>query len=332
MVRLLMSAVGGDVACATLRALKKADICDRIIGFDMREANPGLLYVDEFFTAPAYTDVEMYGKFVFQCCSENGITHFWPITETEILWANEKREEFGKAGITLVINNEKILETASSKYKTASFLRANGIMAPYTVRVDNLIDDNRKNDNLVFPAILKNDFGCGSHDMRTVHSRKEFERIVLSQFRGYVIQEYVESDKEYTVGVFSNGREMTSIAFKRRLGAGGMSVSVETVCNEQIDKTARKVADIFHLDGSINIQMKEKDGEFYVFEINPRVSSTVGFRALLGHNDAAWWLDSKAEHKIKPEYKAVAGKRGVKLFDDLIIQDELLHKSGGGIG
>ena len=58
---------------------------------------------------------------------------------------------------------------------------------------------------------------------------------------------------------------------------------------------------------------------FYVFEINPRISSTIGFRSLLGFNDVAWWIDLVEGNKIKKyEYpnEKVYGVRSVeeKLF------------------
>jgi carbamoyl-phosphate synthase large subunit len=54
-----------------------------------------------------------------------------------------------------------------------------------------------------------------------------------------------------------------------------------------------KIAKKLELNGSINIQLRLHEGLPYIFEINPRFSSTVFIRSELGFNDVAWSLGDK---------------------------------------
>jgi carbamoyl-phosphate synthase large subunit len=53
------------------------------------------------------------------------------------------------------------------------------------------------------------------------------------------------------------------------------------------------VAKALQLRGSINIQLRLRDGYPYIFEINPRFSSTVVARHKLGFSDVLWSLQDQ---------------------------------------
>ena len=95
-----------------------------------------------------------------------------------------------------------------------------------------------------------------------------------------IIQEYIGSDsEEYTTGVFSDGRKVSSITFRRKLGFGGLPVEAVLVDEPFIKNMALYIAEATGLIGSINIQTRRMaDGNIFVpFEINPRLSSTLLF-------------------------------------------------------
>ena len=64
----------------------------------------------------------------------------------------------------------------------------------------------------------------------------------------------------------------------------------EVVENEKIERTLHEIATVLELRGAINVQLRfDREGP-KVFEINPRFSSTVGFRHALGFRDFVWAL------------------------------------------
>ena len=186
--------------------------------------------------------------------------------------------------VTVIMNASRVLEVAMDKGETARYLLQNGVKTPktwYTV----------EEAELAFPMIVKEKTGCGSHSVFVVKDSAQLQE----KFDGMdapIVQEYVgDSSEEYTLTVFSDGKVVNYIAFRRELGFGGMSRYVELVIDSGLAEVSRKIADMFELKGSVNVQMRKCNGDYYVFEINPRISSTVGFRTALGFNDVSWWLD-----------------------------------------
>lgn len=304
---IFVTAVGGDIGSSVLKSLRSSFPLDRLVGCDVNEYNQGIGYLDEFYIAPAYTYKQEYMEFVKTLCLEKNITHFVPMTEPEIKIINENRDFFQKNGIKVLIHNANILDIALDKYKTAVYLRKNGVPVPKTWLPIELEYPSE------FPVVVKGRQGCGSKNLAIVHSKEEYVR-AIERIENPVVQEYVGTEEEeYTVGIFSNKNQTEYIAFKRKLGYGGMSIQVELVEDTQIEHISMEVAKLFDLAGSINIQMRKEKGNYYIFEINPRISSTVGFRNKLGFHDIEWWfrlLDHGCERiEYKKEEKKVIGIR-----------------------
>ena len=130
----------------------------------------------------------------------------------------------------------------------------------------------------------------------------------FAEMESPILQEYIgDKSEEYTLTVFSDGSIVNSIAFKRELGFGGMSRYVELSHDKKLYDIADKIAGMFDLHGSINVQLRKVNEDYYVFEINPRISSTMGFRMLLGFNDVAWWIDMLEKKEVE-KYKEPEGE------------------------
>lgn len=314
MKKIFVTAIGGDIGYGVIKALRESEQKLHIIGCDIEEYNISRDLVDEFLLSPPYTDREGWKSFICKVIEEQKVDYFWPVTEPEIkivsednLFGESSGSDFLGSALKVVRNADNILEVALDKGNTAFYLQDIGVMVPKTVK------GNEWSGN--FPVIIKEEFSCGSHSIHMAGSQDELKKY-CSQMEKPVIQEYIGSDEEeYTMTVFSDGNTVNSIVFKRRLGFGGMSRYVELVRDEKFDDIADKAAKAFDLKGSINIQMRKKDDEYYVFEINPRISSTIGFRMKIGFNDVAWWIDMfegrEVQRFICPEGK-VYGVRTVE--------------------
>jgi carbamoyl-phosphate synthase large subunit len=314
MKKILVTAIGGDVGYGVVKSIKMREKRLYIAGCDTMEYNYSRDEVDEFFIAPPYRDEKSWIEIITGFMRENNIDYFWPVTEPEIKIVDKNRESF--KGVTVFINASNVLEISLDKGKTADTLKNAGIDTPKTWYG---IDEFKNTKNVEFPIILKEKFSCGSHGVCVVEDMAELEE-KLKEMEDAIIQEYVgSSDDEYTMTVFADGCTVNHIAFKRTLGLGGMSRYVELVKDEKLEDTAKMIAGLFNLKGSINVQMRRKNNHYYVFEINPRISSTIGFRNQLGFNDVAWWIDMQegisVEKYIAPN-KKVHGVRCVeeKLF------------------
>lgn len=313
MRKILITAVGGDVGSSILASLKDGFPEDLFIGCDVKREVPYLNLLDEYIIVPRY-DTANYVETILSICMEKEITHFCPTTEPEIILFDHFRSFFQKNQISLMINNPQIIEIATSKYRTSKFLKQQGILVPDTYLGSAYRDESE------YPIIIKPDHGRGSTGVTVVQNDQEFQSIKRSLTDSMVVQKYIGSpQEEYTVGVFSNGKQPISIAFLRTLGPGGMSVRVETVCDSALSDIAVKTATAFHLKGAINIQLRKLNGVYYVFEINPRLSSTVGFRHKMGFTDAVWWVDMLDDVAVPTAFNIEPGIVGLRYVDEVIL-------------
>ena len=104
-------------------------------------------------------------------------------------------------------------------------------------------------------------------------------------------EEVGDAGQEYTCGVFRALGQTRVIAFRRHL-AGGITHRGQVVEHAEIIKVCERIAEAADLIGALNVQLRLQHDRPSVFEINPRFSSTVLFRHMLGFTDVLWWLDA----------------------------------------
>ena len=312
MKTVFVTAVGGDIGYGVVKALRASDNALRIIGCDIKEYNASRDLVDAFYLSPPYDDPLKWLTFIRRVLAEEACDYFWPVTEPEIRILMDMREPL--TGGSVVMNTREVLDVALDKKHTADFLAAQGIGTPLTL----LPGDDM---TLRFPCVVKERQGYGSHGV-TVAGDESALSEALARMHNPLIQESVGTpEEEYSLTVFSDGRVTNHIAFRRELGFGGMSRYVELVRDEAFAQIALRVADALHLRGSVNVQLRRQDGDYYVFEINPRISSTIGFRMQLGFNDVAWWIDLMEGKEVAP-YTAPNGRiHGARIVDEKLFYD-----------
>ena len=309
---ILITAVGGDIGYDVIKALKASNREFFIIGCDIRKYNISYDLVDEFLICPSYKDVHQWKAFMLDIIAEKRVEYFWPITEPEIQIVNQNASAFKSSCV--IINQTNVLEIAMDKGSTARFLHDNGVPTPQTWF-------SLPYENVTFPMIVKERFSCGSHSVVIVNNYDEM-KLAFCNMNSPIVQEYIgDRSEEYTLTVFSDGSIINSIAFKRELGFGGMSRYVELSHDDKLIQIAERIARLFSLRGSINVQLRKKNEEYYVFEINPRISSTMGFRMLLGFNDASWWIDMMEKRKV--EKYCIPRERiyGVRMVEEKVFRE-----------
>ena len=87
------------------------------------------------------------------------------------------------------------------------------------------------------------------------------------------------------------------------------------ICEES---GCEQVADALDLEGAINIQLRIDNGEPVIFEINPRFSSTVGFRHRLGFTDGIWAIEARLGLEIADYTPPAAGTRIERVAQEVI--------------
>lgn len=313
MRRILVTAISGDVANGVLKILQDTE--DSVYGCDIYDYPVGMDKVIAYWKSDPAVD-SAYIPNLLDKCREYQITHLIPVNEVEIKAISRNAGLFAEAGIKVMINPPEMIETFQDKYETSRLLNEIGgdVIAPRTYLYDNFSEDGG-----TYIVKLKN--SCGSKLLQKVKTLDEINELKVD-VRDIVIQEYIEeASQEYTVGVFADGSSVSTIIFKRQLKHGYTSF-VELVEDEGIRWIAEKIVDEIGLCGYINIQLRKHDGKNYIFEINARISGSVYFQYMLGHNIVIWWLellDGKSGHVYENKYKKAIGIR--ELTEKFVIME-----------
>ena len=115
----------------------------------------------------------------------------------------------------------------------------------------------------------------------------------------------------------------TRILVLKRLLINGYTGKGLVVDNHLINDYIENIAKAFNRSGLFNIQLRLTDEGPKLFEINPRLSSTLVFRDKLGFHDLRWWMSECLNIKL-PNYKPVP--EGTKIYRgniEYIVQADL---------
>ena len=310
-MKILVTGIAGDIGIGIGRILRDSGSTTKLIGCDIHSQHMGQFIFDACKLVPKVNEPN-YIEELLKIAKEYEVDAIVPTSEPELRYlAKQCISHIDE--ISLVMPNMKAMEVGFDKLLTANFLAENNLPFPWTTTVAG-------NDPKELPCIMKSRFGAGSQEVRLIDN-KELVLHYRKIFPDHIWQECVGTvDEEYTCGLYRSAKgDFRSIVFRRRLSAG-ITTYGELVVNPQIDQLCFKIAAALELNGSINVQLRLTSDEPIVFEINPRFSSTVGFRHRLGFEDLIWSISEKL-YGVLPAYKAqpMVGTKIFRKFEEVIL-------------
>jgi carbamoyl-phosphate synthase large subunit len=309
-VNILITGCGGDIGQSVGKILNELDFVNNLYGCDISDKNAAkFIYTNFFIGLPCNN--ENYINNLEQIVVDKKIDFIIPIAEPELRFFSKKKI-FKIGNATLITASPESLEIGFDKLSTANFLKKVHLPFPVTNSVQSIETVEK------FPVILKSKTGSGSSNVVIVKDNESYLSVKKNN-PDFIVQEYLEGENgEYTCGLFrSSHGSIWTIILKREL-MGGFTGYAEVIKDKSIDTVLHQIAEKLQLTGSINVQLRLTSKGPVVFEINPRFSSTVRFRHLLGFEDLKWSIMDKMGY-ILPEYKESAiGKKIYKGFNEYI--------------
>lgn len=303
----------------------------KVVGADVSLCAPALAICDVVMQVPSVSDdayldalVEiMIGQDIDMLFSLNDL-------ELEILAKNRDLIE-QKTGATVYVPTLATLDICADKWKTFQFARQIGIPVPETwLSVDDALAALNAS-RVSFPLIIKPRWGSASVGLfvvNDVESLKESftacEHIVnegfLSTFGStdaVIIQEMLVGT-EYGVDLlFSKQDEFIGFAAKKKFGMrAGETDKAFSVDPAPFQASVEAIAANLSHRGNMDCDFIERDGVFYLLEINPRFGGGYPFTHLAGANHVQMLLDDYRGKPLEP-YTYEVG-RGFAKFDDLV--------------
>ena len=292
-----------EIGQGLCRILKGAGAAEKVVGSDFTTDHPATLIFD-CFELSRRPDHPEYLDSIRRIAHKHEVDLIVPMSEAEIYLFAREGHARSFEGIPVLMADPGSIRIGQDKWTTMEFLREHGIPHPWTL----LVGDH---DPLAVPCVIKPRQGNEGDGFLIVDDPGLVP--ILRRLRPLdVWQELLlPEDQEYTCGVFrSRGGEVRSVSLRRRL-QGGYTSAGEVVSHPEVDDYLRRVAEALSLQGSVNVQLRLTPHGPRAFEINPRFSSTVMFRHLLGFRDFVWCLKDMKGLPLGP-YRPP--KRGTRFY------------------
>lgn len=270
-----------------------------IVGTDMQLTAPALSVADIKEQVPAVYDVN-YVDITLDICRRHNIDALISLNDLELPILAENYKRFEDAGVQLIVSDKEVIDICFDKFKTAEFVESIGLKTPKTyVNYLEAIAALEKGD-LKFPLVLKPRWGSGSIGIEFVTNLDELEEeyeILVKKVRKTIlatasigeeyilIQEKIEG-QEYGVDVMNDlTAKNRGVSVKKKLAMrAGETDKAQTVDKPEIREIGRVLGENLKHIGNLDVDVFERNGEYYVLELNPRFGGGFPFSYEAGVN------------------------------------------------
>lgn len=273
----------------------------KIIGADMQMSAPALVLADKAIKVPSvYSDD--YLNTLFQICKEEKINAIISLNDLELPILAAAREEFEEMGVKVIVSTKEVIDICFDKWKTFKFAQELGLNLPKTYLTLADAKDAINNGTLEFPLVVKPRWGSASIGIEFPENLEELElayrlqslrlkRTILSEVskqdigRAILIQEKIDG-KEYGVDVLNDFDGKThQIYVKEKLSMRAGETDKAVLRNvAELKKIAFMLGERLGHYGNLDCDFFEKDGKYYLLELNPRFGGGYPFSHVSGAN------------------------------------------------
>lgn len=249
---------------------KELDGKGKVVCTDCNPLAPTLYVADKHYIVPRIDNPE-YLDVILDICKKENINGVFSLIDPELSFLAKNKDKFLEIGIISFVSDYKVVEICFDKYKM--FKKCQDFGIPTVKSYINLNDFNNdlKDGKINFPVFVKPYNGSCSVNIQKITNINDLE-FNMNKYNNLMIQEYMDGT-EYGVDVYVDmiSKEVISVFIKKKIlmraGETDKSVSIkdDDLFNLIID-FVKKMGFI----GQIDIDVFEKNGKFYISEVNPR--------------------------------------------------------------
>lgn len=307
-MNILVTGIASDIGFNCGRILKELDEAEAVHGVDIHADHAGKFVFDVCAVAPRAAD-SGYGDWLASYVDRHRIDCVIPTSEAEISCITAQGFA-ARIDSRFMVSNARTIEVALDKHACLSFLADQGIAVP----AHGLVGDE---EPAVWPVVVKPRSGQGSKGLVVVDDATGYR--VLAPPGSVWQQQLLPAEEEYTCAVYrSPAAGMRMLAMRRSL-QGGLTGKGEVVADPAIVDYVTAIAEALDLAGAMNVQLRKTPQGPRLFEINPRLSSTVMLRHRLGFRDLEWWLTELAGQPVADYSIVPSGARFYRASNEYIV-------------
>jgi carbamoyl-phosphate synthase large subunit len=286
-IKVLVTAAGGDLGQAVIKCLRLGARQYEVHGSDMQLGGVGTLFLENFHRLPPAGSADYIDR-LNSVCQAHGIAAVIPCSEAEIrrLCALDTHPSL-LCGTQIVSQTPQINAVYGDKLQCFQFLQGKVPLADFADAQERAVAEQFISEHS-FPLCMKERVSSGKKGVLILKDQTEFAH-EWPHFKQPLLQALIDGDeREYSIGVFTHGKEVRLISYRRRLDQLGCSWFAELDQPESVLEYCRQIAGLVSAQGSINIQLRISQNGPLLLEINPRFSSLAAARAICGFNDVEW--------------------------------------------
>ena len=269
-----MTGAGGAALPFLIQSLKKHGY--RVLTADMDPFAGGLFLSDRGFVIPKADDPHFLSA-IKKICSSESVDVIIPLVDEELVSISQLE---GTTVIPLTPRTE-FIRICLDKFQLVEHLKKHHIPLPRTI----LAGDSP--ESIGFPCIVKPRTGRGSREVELLRNARDYQDWIKRTGKNassYILQEYL-SGTEYTVSVIVwRDGHVQAIVPKEIISKKGITRLAVTRRHSGIEKYCTAIQEHLRADGPFNVQLRcdGDTGQPFLFEINPRYSTTVSLTVLAG--------------------------------------------------
>ena len=271
----------------------------KVIGADMQLSAPALSVADVKEQVPAVYAHDYIDR-VLDICRRNDVAAIICLNDLELPILAANSERFAAEGILPIVSPTEIIDICFDKYRTARYVESVGLSTPATYINLAEAKEALAAGRLAFPLVLKPRWGSGSIGIEFVNNLEELSEVyamllkkvkksilaTASTGEEYILIQQKIEGQEYGMDVMNDlaGRNR-GVSVKKKLAMrAGETDKAQTVNNAEIRAIGMKLGENLHHIGNLDVDVFEKDGKYYVLELNPRFGGGFPFSYEAGVN------------------------------------------------
>lgn len=250
----------------------KKELCGlgKVICTDCSPLAPSLYIADKYYIVPKIDDPTYLNR-ILEICEIEKIKGLFSLIDPELSLIAKNKEKIMEKGIIPFVSDYDIVQTCFDKYKMYKTCVELGIPTVKSYIDVKGFKKDYENEQIQFPVFVKPYNGSCSMNIQKIENINDLI-FNMSKYQNLMIQEYMDG-QEYGIDVYVDviSKEIISIFIKKKIlmraGETDKSVSVK---DEKLFNLIKKFVNELGFTGQIDIDVFERNGEFYISEVNPR--------------------------------------------------------------
>lgn len=242
----------------------------RLIGTDCNPLAPALFEADAHYVVPRITQPG-YIDHIMELCKKEQVKGILTLIDPEISLIAEHAADFASIGVTVLTSSPEAVECSFNKLEMYRFCKENRISAVASFASLEEAESALESGSVSFPLFVKPVCGSCSKQAQRVDDLETL-RFLCRQDTSLMIQEFMEGTEigadVYVDGI--SGKAVSIFTKKKILMRAGETDKSVSFTDDKLFAFLKHFAELRGYRYQIDVDLFERNGTYYISEVNPR--------------------------------------------------------------